>query len=63
MSVGGMGSKESGLRNDLMPINVTATNSGKMSLQVFIIKILVFTLATSRLNYKVYPFFRMKSAP
>jgi len=36
-----------------MPINVTVTNSGKISLQVFVIKILVFTLAASRLNCKV----------
>jgi len=42
--------------SDLMPINVTVTNSGKISLQVFIIKILLFTLADSRLNTKVYIF-------
>jgi len=36
-----------------MPINVTVTNSGKISLQETIIQILVFTLAASRLNSKV----------
>jgi len=33
---------------DLMPINVTITNSGKISLQETIKKILVFTLANRR---------------
>jgi len=36
--------------SELMPINVTVTNSGKISLQVCVIKILVFTLVASRLN-------------
>jgi len=35
--------------NDLMPINVTVTNSGKIALP----EVLVFTLAASRLNSKV----------
>jgi len=39
--------------SDLMPINVTVTNSGKILIQETIIKILVFTLAGSRLNLKV----------
>jgi len=39
-----------------MPINITVTNSGKISLQEFIIRIFVFTLAASRLNSKVYIF-------
>jgi len=40
-----------------MPINnVTATKPGKMSLQEIVIKILVLTLAASRLNSKVYFF-------
>jgi len=42
-----------------MPINVTVTNSGKISLQETIIKILVFTLAASRLSSKVYTFFHL----
>jgi len=42
--------------SDLMTINVTLTNSGKIILQVTIIKILVFTLAASRLNFKVFLF-------
>jgi len=42
--------------SDLMPINVTVTNSGNISLQETLIKILVFTLAASRLNSKVYLF-------
>jgi len=37
-----------------MPINGTVTDSGKISLQVFIIKILVITLAATRLSSKVY---------
>jgi len=36
-----------------MPKNVTVTNSGKISLQETIIKILAFTLAASRLKSKV----------
>jgi len=36
-----------------MPINVSVTNSGKISLQETTIKILVSTLAASRLNSKV----------
>jgi len=39
-----------------MPKNVTVAHSGKMSLQETIIKILVFTLAVSRLFSKVYLF-------
>jgi len=39
-----------------MPRNDTDTNSGKISLQETIIKILVFTLTASRLNSKVYHF-------
>jgi len=39
-----------------MPINVTLTNSWKIAPQVFVIKILVFTLAASRLSSKVYLF-------
>jgi len=42
--------------SNLMPINVTFPDSGKISLQIFILKILVFTLAASRLNSKVYLF-------
>jgi len=37
--------------DDLMPINVTVTNSGKITLPE-IIKMLLFTLAASRLNSK-----------
>jgi len=37
-----------------MPINVTVTNSEKISLQVFIIKILVFAFAASRRCSKGY---------
>jgi len=37
-----------------MPIIVTVTNSGKISLQEFVRKILVFTSAASRLNSKVF---------
>jgi len=39
-----------------MPINVTAKKPGKMPLQEIVIKMLVFTLAASRLNSKVYFF-------
>jgi len=39
--------------SDLMSIKVTVTNSGKISLQVLIMKILIFTLAASRLCSKV----------
>jgi len=42
--------------SDLMPINVTVTNTGKILLQETIVKILVLTLAASRLNSKVYLF-------
>jgi len=41
---------------DLMPINLTATNSGKISQQENL-KILIFSLAASSLNFKSYPFF------
>jgi len=33
--------------SDLMPLNVTVANSGKISLQESIMRILVFTLAAS----------------
>jgi len=36
-----------------MLISVTVSNSGKISLQKFIIKMFFFTLAASRLNSKV----------
>jgi len=39
--------------SDIMPINVTFTNSRKTSLQNTKIKILIFTFAASRLNSKV----------
>jgi len=39
-----------------MPKNVTVTNSERISQQENIIKFLVFTLAASRLNSKVYLF-------
>jgi len=42
--------------SDLMQKNVTFAYSGKISLRVFMIKILVFTLAASRLNSEVYLF-------
>jgi len=44
--------------SDLVSTNVTVTNSGKISLQETIIKTLVFTLASSRLNSIVYIFSR-----
>jgi len=43
---------------DLVPINATVTNSGKISQQENIITILVFILPASRLNYNVYLFHR-----
>jgi len=43
--------------SEFMPINVTVTNSEKISLQVFIIKMLVFTLPASRISSKVYLLF------
>jgi len=39
--------------DDLMPINVTVTNSGRIALPEIIKKVLVFTLAALRLNSKV----------
>jgi len=39
-----------------MPVNAAVTNSGKISLQETTIKIFVFTLASSRLNSKIYLF-------
>jgi len=50
MRQGGMRQEYKSLKkwSDLMPINVTVTNSGKISLQKFIIKVLLFTLAASR---------------
>jgi len=39
-----------------MPINVTVTNSGKISPQGIIIRIFVFILVASRFNSKVYHF-------
>jgi len=39
--------------NDLMPINVTVTNSGMIALPEIIKKMLLFTLAASRFNSKV----------
>jgi len=50
MRQGGMGQEYKSLKkwSDLMPINVTVTNSGKISLQKFIIKVLLLTLAASR---------------
>jgi len=39
-----------------MPINATVTNSEKISLQEFVVKILLFALTASRLNAKVYFF-------
>jgi len=43
-----------------MPINVTVTNLGKILLQETIIKILVFILAASGLNSKIYIFFPLR---
>jgi len=39
--------------NDMTPINVTVTNSGKIALPELIKQMLLFTLAASRFNSKV----------